>query len=294
MSFLRPLLVSGPSASLDASVVVASILAGAGTPAAMTSRIVVFGATGYTGRLVAERLAAQGARPVLAGRDERRLAELAERLGGLETVKADAMRRNSVFAAVQPGDVLISTVGPVRQVGRRGRARGDRGRRRDLHRLHRRARVHPARVRGARRSGGARRGHADAGDGLRLRARRARGRAGAARGGAEARCAWTSATTRSGWAPAAPAPARASRWSAPRSRTTTRSARAPCARSGPPSGCAHSPSTARSAARSPSAARSTSRSRPSTRGCWRSTSTSAGSGRWPSRCRPARSPGPWR
>jgi len=31
-------------------------------------RIVVFGATGYTGRLIAERLVAQGVRPVLAGR----------------------------------------------------------------------------------------------------------------------------------------------------------------------------------------------------------------------------------
>jgi short subunit dehydrogenase-like uncharacterized protein len=78
----------------------------------MPSRIVVFGATGYTGRLVAERLVGQGERPVLAGRSETRLAELAERLGGLEWVKADALRRNSVFAAVQPGDVLISTVGP--------------------------------------------------------------------------------------------------------------------------------------------------------------------------------------
>jgi short subunit dehydrogenase-like uncharacterized protein len=78
----------------------------------MPSRIVVFGATGYTGRLVAERLAGQGERPVLAGRSEERLAELAERLGGLEWVKADALRRNSVFAAVQPGDVVISTVGP--------------------------------------------------------------------------------------------------------------------------------------------------------------------------------------
>jgi short subunit dehydrogenase-like uncharacterized protein len=83
----------------------------------MTSRIVVFGATGYTGRLIAERLAAQGARPVLAGRDERRLAELADRLGGLETVRADAMRRNSVFAAVEPGDVLVSTVGPFAKWG---------------------------------------------------------------------------------------------------------------------------------------------------------------------------------
>ena len=83
----------------------------------MISRIVVFGATGYTGRLVAERLAARGARPVLAGRDENRLGELAERLGGLETVKADAMRRNSVFAAVEPGDVLVSTVGPFAKYG---------------------------------------------------------------------------------------------------------------------------------------------------------------------------------
>jgi short subunit dehydrogenase-like uncharacterized protein len=83
----------------------------------MTSRIVVFGATGYTGRLVAERLAAQGASPVLAGRDQRRLAELADRLGGLEIVKADAMRRNSVFAAVGPGDVLVSTVGPFAKWG---------------------------------------------------------------------------------------------------------------------------------------------------------------------------------
>ena len=54
---------------------------------------------------------------MLAGRDERRLAELAERLGGLETVKADAMRRNSVFAAVEPGDVLVSTVGPFAKWG---------------------------------------------------------------------------------------------------------------------------------------------------------------------------------
>ncbi|MGH2969070.1 MAG: saccharopine dehydrogenase NADP-binding domain-containing protein, partial [Solirubrobacteraceae bacterium] len=83
----------------------------------MASRIVVFGATGYTGRLVAERLVAQGARPVLAGRSESRLAELAERLGGLETARADAMRRNSVFSLVRPGDVLVSTVGPFAKWG---------------------------------------------------------------------------------------------------------------------------------------------------------------------------------
>src|SRR5215211_6422318 len=115
--FLARTSLSGPSASLDASVVVASRIAAAGTSAPMGSRIVVFGATGYTGRLVAERLTARDALPVLAGRDETRLAELAERLGGLEWVKADAMRRNSVFAAVEPGDVLISTVGPFAKWG---------------------------------------------------------------------------------------------------------------------------------------------------------------------------------
>jgi short subunit dehydrogenase-like uncharacterized protein len=83
----------------------------------MGSRIVIFGATGYTGRLIAERLAAQGARPVLAGRDEIRLGELAERLGGLETVRADALRRNSVLDVVQPGDVLVATVGPFAKYG---------------------------------------------------------------------------------------------------------------------------------------------------------------------------------
>ena len=77
----------------------------------MASRIVIFGATGFTGRLVAERLAAQGASPVLAGRSEESLRALAEPLG-LEWRTADAMRQNSVFALLEPGDVLVSLVGP--------------------------------------------------------------------------------------------------------------------------------------------------------------------------------------
>jgi len=74
-------------------------------------RIIIFGATGFTGRLVAERLAAQGAAPVLAGRSEGSVRELAERLG-TEWRVADALRRNSVFALLERGDVLVSTVGP--------------------------------------------------------------------------------------------------------------------------------------------------------------------------------------
>jgi short subunit dehydrogenase-like uncharacterized protein len=86
-----------------------------GTLGRMPGRIVVFGATGYTGRLVAERLLAQGARPVLAARNPDRLAPS---LAGLETVQADALRQNTVFALVDsPDDVLVSTVGPFAKWG---------------------------------------------------------------------------------------------------------------------------------------------------------------------------------
>jgi short subunit dehydrogenase-like uncharacterized protein len=78
----------------------------------MPPRIVVFGATGYTGRLTAERLVAQGERPALAGRSQERLDELAGRLGGLEARVADVDRPDTVAALLEPGDVLVSTVGP--------------------------------------------------------------------------------------------------------------------------------------------------------------------------------------
>ena len=83
----------------------------------MPARIVVFGATGYTGRLTSERLVAQGERPVLAGRSEERLTELAERLGGLEWRVADVDRPNTVFSLVERGDVVVSTVGPFAKWG---------------------------------------------------------------------------------------------------------------------------------------------------------------------------------
>src|SRR4051812_27400640 len=83
----------------------------------MPARIVLFGATGYTGRLTAERLVALGERPVLAGRSEEKLASLADGLGGLEWRRADVSRRNSVFALVEEGDVLVSTVGPFAKWG---------------------------------------------------------------------------------------------------------------------------------------------------------------------------------
>src|SRR3954447_5987019 len=84
----------------------------------MANRIVVFGASGYTGELIATRLVAAGAAPVLAGRSAERLEALADRLGGVEVARADAMRQNTVFDLVgSPDDVLIATVGPFAKWG---------------------------------------------------------------------------------------------------------------------------------------------------------------------------------
>src|SRR3954465_8721598 len=81
-------------------------------------RIVLFGATGYTGRLTAEALVARGARPVLAARSATKLRDLAAELGGdLETATADVARPEPGAALVGRGDVLISTVGPFARLG---------------------------------------------------------------------------------------------------------------------------------------------------------------------------------
>ncbi|HEV2776192.1 MAG TPA: saccharopine dehydrogenase NADP-binding domain-containing protein [Solirubrobacteraceae bacterium] len=78
----------------------------------MAGRIVLFGATGYTGELVARALVARGAAPVLAGRSRERVEALAAELGGLDCAVADVARPPTVRALVEAGDVLISTVGP--------------------------------------------------------------------------------------------------------------------------------------------------------------------------------------
>jgi short subunit dehydrogenase-like uncharacterized protein len=84
----------------------------------MPGRIVVFGATGFTGDLTARALVARGMRPVLAGRRADRLARLAGELGGLETAVADVEQPASVRALVERGDVLVTTVGPYLRYGR--------------------------------------------------------------------------------------------------------------------------------------------------------------------------------
>jgi short subunit dehydrogenase-like uncharacterized protein len=81
-------------------------------------RIVLYGATGYVGRMVAQTLVAQKVRPVLAGRSLQNLHALGVRLGhGLDTVAADVGDADSLLALISAGDVVVSTVGPYATYG---------------------------------------------------------------------------------------------------------------------------------------------------------------------------------
>jgi short subunit dehydrogenase-like uncharacterized protein len=84
----------------------------------MPGRIVLFGATGYTGRLAAEAMVERGLKPVLAARSRDKLEALAAELGSeLEIATADVSDPPSVAALVEKGDVLVTTVGPFARWG---------------------------------------------------------------------------------------------------------------------------------------------------------------------------------
>lgn len=83
----------------------------------MNSRIILLGATGYTGDLVLNALIRRGVRPTLAGRNPTALTALAERSGGLDHLVVDATTPDSLKGHLQRGDVLITTVGPFERFG---------------------------------------------------------------------------------------------------------------------------------------------------------------------------------
>ncbi len=82
----------------------------------MTRRIVLLGATGYTGARTAAAMTARGLTPVLAGRNPAKLDPLARRLR-LSTATVDVADPDSVRALVGAQDVLVSTVGPFSRLG---------------------------------------------------------------------------------------------------------------------------------------------------------------------------------
>jgi short subunit dehydrogenase-like uncharacterized protein len=81
-------------------------------------RVVVFGATGFTGRLVVSSLLDLGVRDVvLGGRSAARLDELAREHGGLETRVADATRPETLGPLCAGAKVVVDTAGPFLQYG---------------------------------------------------------------------------------------------------------------------------------------------------------------------------------
>jgi short subunit dehydrogenase-like uncharacterized protein len=89
--------------------------------------IVLFGASGYTGRRVAEAMVRRGLRPILAGRSAGKLTDLARRIGNLglgneepgdlDVATADVGDAASIRALISRADVLVSTVGPFSALG---------------------------------------------------------------------------------------------------------------------------------------------------------------------------------
>jgi short subunit dehydrogenase-like uncharacterized protein len=85
--------------------------------------IVLFGATGYTGRLVAEVLAQQAPAAVrwaIAGRSRAKLDDVARELalpGTVARITVDARDQASIDTLVQQAEVVITTVGPYQLYG---------------------------------------------------------------------------------------------------------------------------------------------------------------------------------
>lgn len=79
--------------------------------------IVLFGATGYTGRLTSHALARRGADFAVAGRDRQKLENLAAETGGPDVRVAQVGDVDSLADALGGAKVLITCVGPFVELG---------------------------------------------------------------------------------------------------------------------------------------------------------------------------------
>jgi short subunit dehydrogenase-like uncharacterized protein len=81
-------------------------------------RIAIYGATGFTGQLIARALAETGAELILSGRDRARLDEAAAALdAGAEVRPAPVHDRDALAAALRGADLVVGCAGPFSQVG---------------------------------------------------------------------------------------------------------------------------------------------------------------------------------
>src|SRR5690349_20732590 len=77
----------------------------------------IYGATGYTGALVAEAAVQRGHKPILAGRDASKLKPLAERLG-LEWQAISLDDTAALGKAVAEVDLVMHCAGPFTMTSR--------------------------------------------------------------------------------------------------------------------------------------------------------------------------------
>jgi short subunit dehydrogenase-like uncharacterized protein len=89
----------------------------AGAPGEQSGPIAVYGASGYTGRLVAAELARTGAEFVLAGRNRAKLEIVAEDVGGAEVRPASLDDPRALRDLLEPCAAVIACAGPFRLHG---------------------------------------------------------------------------------------------------------------------------------------------------------------------------------
>ena len=83
----------------------------------MTGTILIYGASGYTGKLIAERAAGLGERPILAGRDRARVEAVARPLG-LEARAFGLDDRQALDAGLRGVSAALSAAGPFSATSR--------------------------------------------------------------------------------------------------------------------------------------------------------------------------------
>ena len=86
--------------------------------------VIVYGASGYTGRLVCEYLRELGIPFIAAGRDKKRVQEVMDKVPGIETadyevveVEHDVKALTKLFKGAKPGPLATLPPGPNSPVG---------------------------------------------------------------------------------------------------------------------------------------------------------------------------------
>lgn len=85
----------------------------------MTPTVAVYGASGYTGRQVARELVGRGVRTLVAGRTHRKLAVLADELGGEVEIRVAALDdAGALRSLAAEADVVVNCAGPFTRTPR--------------------------------------------------------------------------------------------------------------------------------------------------------------------------------